>query len=422
MTTPRTSTCGLDFGTSNSTLGIAGTGGPQLQPLEAGHLTIPSAIFFGAERHEAFLIGREANAAYVDGAQGRLMRSLKSILGSQLIDEKTQIPRHRISFKDVITRYVAELKARAERRVGQEITRVVHGRPVHFVDNDHDADRRAEQALAAIARAAGFREVSFQYEPVAAAFDFERQTSRECLALIADIGGGTSDFTVVRLAGQRQGKADRSSDILASDGIRLGGTDFDCYLGMESFMPHFGYGSLQKRGDIALPSAPFWDLCTWSSVHHLYETKRLSELKSIRYSAQKPELFNRLLKVVQGRLGHRVLLDVEHAKIVLSSEEVAASHLNWLEEGLNITSTRHRFENSTTRHFEKLRAVANACVAAAGLRANQIGALFFTGGTSLVPSVRRAIAMDFPSAEIIHGDQFGSVGLGLAIEAHRRYG
>lgn len=203
MTSSQTSTCGLDFGTSNSTLGVAGDGGPQLLPLEDDHLTIPSAIFFGAESAEAFLIGRQANSAYVDGAQGRLMRSLKSILGSQLIDEKTQIPRHRISFKEVITRYVAALKARVEHRVGHEITHVVHGRPVHFVDNDHDADRRAEQALAAIARAAGFKEVSFQYEPVAAAFDFERQTSRECLALIADIGGGTSDFTVVRLAGQR---------------------------------------------------------------------------------------------------------------------------------------------------------------------------------------------------------------------------
>lgn len=422
MTTPQTSTCGLDFGTSNSTLGIAGPEGPQLLPLEDDHLTIPSAIFFGAERHEAFLIGRQANAAYVDGAHGRLMRSLKSILGSSLIDEKTQIPRHRISFKDVITRYVAELKARAERRVGHEITQVVHGRPVHFVDNDHGADQRAEDALAAIARAAGFKDVSFQFEPVAAAFEFERQTSRECLALIADIGGGTSDFTVVRVAGERQSRNDRTADILANDGIRLGGTDYDCHLGMNCFMPHFGYGSLQKRGDIALPSPHFWDLCTWSSVHHLYEAKRMAELKAIRYTAQKPELFNRLFKVVQGRLGHRVLLDVEHAKIVLSSEESAASHLGWLEEGLTITSTRQRFENSTTRHFEKLRAVANACVSAAGLRPDQIGALFFTGGTSLVPSVQRAIAMDFPAAEIVHGDQFGSVGLGLAIEARRRYG
>src|SRR3954449_4531627 len=219
------SICGLDFGTSNTTLGTIEGDAPLLAELEAGHTTIPSAIFY--EVDGAVLIGRKAISAYVDGAPGRLMRSLKSVLGTSLIDETTRLGRQRTGFRDVIAYYLGAVKRRAEQATGHELRNVVHGRPVHFVDNAPDADRKAEQTLQQIAREIGFDDVTFQFEPIAAALEYERQITSEEVALIADIGGGTSDFSIVRLGPERHGKADRATDILANDGVRIGGTDLD---------------------------------------------------------------------------------------------------------------------------------------------------------------------------------------------------
>src|ERR1700682_659352 len=190
------SICGLDFGTSNTTLGTIEGHAPVLVALEDGEGTIPSAIFY--ETDGAVLIGRRAVEAYVEGAPGRLMRSLKSVLGTSLIDETTRLGRERVSFRDVIAYYLGAVKRRAEQATGRELCNVVHGRPVHFVDNSDDADRKAERTLREIAREVGFDEVTFQFEPIAAALDYERQISTEEIALIADIGGGTLGFSVVR--------------------------------------------------------------------------------------------------------------------------------------------------------------------------------------------------------------------------------
>ena len=211
------SSCGLDFGTSNTTLGHSVDRAPALVLLESGQATIPSAVFYGSDGD--VLIGRMAINEYVDGSPGRLMRSLKSVLGTPLIDETTQVGCERCKFRDIISHYLAAVKRRAEQAVGREFRNVVHGRPVHFVNDEPDADREAEQSLREIARKVGFEDVTFQFEPIAAALDYERQISREEIALIADIGGGTSDFSIVRLSPERLRKSERAQDILANDGV-----------------------------------------------------------------------------------------------------------------------------------------------------------------------------------------------------------
>lgn len=421
-TDSRNRTCGLDFGTSNSTLALQLSNQPALVPLENGELTIPSAVFFGFKEEDAFLVGRAAMQAYLDGAQGRLLRSLKSILGSSLIAEKTQVYKQRVAFSEIIRRYISELKHRAETQIGGQIDSVVLGRPVHFVDNNEEADQDAENTLREIATEIGFKEISFQFEPVAAGFEFERTIQREHLVFVADIGGGTSDFTVVRLSPDRHLASDRTTDLLANDGLRLGGTDYDKYLSMASFMPVLGYKTLQKRGDIQVPTWPYWDLSTWTSVHNLYDPKRIADIKSIKQSAQQPEIVDRLLRVVEQGRAHSMLIQVEEAKIHLSTAEQHLSDLGWNEPGLEVRSTRERFEQSTERLYERLKVTAAACVKSAGIDSSDISAVMFTGGTSQVSSVRDAIASNFPQAQIVDGDRFGSVGLGLAIEAQRRYG
>ena len=279
--------CGLDFGTSNTTLGTAAPNGARLVPLEGDSVTLPSALFF--HRDGGVAIGRSAVRAYVDGADGRLMRSIKSALGNSLIDETTQVGRERIPFRTVIARFIGAVKRRAEEGIGRPLDYVVHGRPVHFVDGDQAGDKKAEAVLAQIAHEVGFSDVVFQFEPIAAALDYETQIDREELALIADIGGGTSDFSIVRIGPERIARPDRTEDILANDGVRIGGTDFDRQLNLAAAMPLFGYGSTMKRAGLPVPSAYFHDLATWSTINRLYEPKRVREIREVRRDAAEPE-------------------------------------------------------------------------------------------------------------------------------------
>ena len=326
------STCGLDFGTSNTTLGVVESGVPSLVALDQAQTTIPSAIFY--EPNGAAVIGRNAIESYVEGLPGRLMRSLKSVLGTSLIDETTFAGGQRQSFRSVIAYYLGAVKRRAEQAIGHELRSVVHGRPVHFVDNSADGDRKAEAVLHDIARQVGFEHVTFQFEPIAAALDYERQVSREEVALIADIGGGTSDFSIVRIGPQRRTRADRKSDILANDGVRVGGTDFDRYLSLGTVMPLFGYRSAMKRAGVDAPSSFFFDLATWSSINRLYDQKASIRVRQVRREATQPKLFDRLLRVLSEQRGHTLAIDVETAKIALSEEKQVRIDLDWVERGL----------------------------------------------------------------------------------------
>lgn len=410
--------CGLDFGTSNTTLGLVTGERPQLVPLEGRHVTIPSAIFFPPGQ-PAF-VGRAAMAEYVEGTPGRLMRSLKSVLGSSLLEETTPVGRERIRFRDVIGRYLAAVKARAEAQTGQEIDTVVHGRPVHFVDGDEAGDTRAEDALRDIANGIGFRHVSFQFEPIAAALDYEQQVTREEVALIADIGGGTSDFSIVRLSPERHAKAERGSDILANDGVRIGGTDFDRRLSLGTVMPLLGLGSAMNRGDLDVPNAYFHDLATWSSINRLYNAKTLREIEEVRRDARRPELIGRLYTVVEAERGHSLAMEVEGAKISTSDAGQGSIGLDWVERGLSAEIDRDDLVTHTDELSRRIAARVDRCLAQAGLTADRIDALFLTGGSTGLPHVRAALTGTVPDARVVDGDTFGSVGTGLTIEAARR--
>ena len=410
--------CGLDFGTSNTTLGAAGPEGPTLLPLEGAHRTIPSAIFF--ELGEEPVIGRAATAAYVEGHSGRLMRGLKSVLGTPLMDEATPVGRQRLRLRDIIARYLVAVKDRAEAACGQSLDSVVHGRPVHFVDGDPEADRRAEETLREIALEVGFREVSFQYEPIAAALDYERQVRAEEIALVADIGGGTSDFSIVRLSPERRGRPDRAGDILANDGVRIGGTDFDRQLSLGTVMPLLGLGSPMRRGDLAVPNAYFHDLATWSAINRLYNQKTLREIDEVIRDCARPALVARLRAVVEGERGHALAGAVEGAKIAASEAGTTELDLGFVERGLAAPVDRSALSAQTGDLARAVAARIGRCLAQAGLAPERIDALFLTGGSTGLPHLRAALTSTLPAARVVEGDTFGSVGLGLTIEAARR--
>jgi hypothetical chaperone protein len=413
--------CGLDFGTSNSTLGVAGEAGSRMLALEGDHETLPSAIFFDFETHRP-AFGRAAINAYVAGGDGRLMRSIKSVLGTSLIDEETLLGRRRVGFREVIGLVIRHIKEEGERRCGRELTHVVHGRPVHFVDGDDAADQRAENALADIARASGFADVSFQYEPIAAALAYEAQINAEQIALIADIGGGTSDFSIVRIGPDRARRAERADDILANDGLRIGGTDFDRLLSLEAVMPHLGYRSPLLRQGLLTPNHLYVDLATWAKINFLYSPAVLTDVERLVKEAKHPHLIRRLVTVLEEHLGHALAMKVEEAKIALSGSNTHDIDLSLVEKGLEAPSTRGRLGNAVADPVERLAAMTKDCLRQAGLRGDQVDAIFLTGGSTLLPAVRGAITGAVPEARIVEGDKFGAVGLGLTIEAGRRYG
>ncbi len=414
------SICGLDFGTSNTTLGTIADREPVLTALEAGQTTIPSAIFYEADG--AVLIGRKAIETYVEGVPGRLMRSLKSVLGTSLISETTRVGRERTSFRNVIAYYLGAVKRRAEQAIGHELREVVHGRPVHFVDTAPDADHKAEQILREIALEVGFEEVSFQFEPIAAALDYERQISTEEIALIADIGGGTSDFSIVRLGPRHHAKADRSADILANDGVRIGGTDFDRQLSLGVIMPLFGLGSAMKRPGLDVPSSYFHDLATWSNINRMYEPRVMADIRRVRHEASEPVLLDRLVRVVDEQRGHTLAMEVEEAKIALSGTRRADIPLEWVAPGLSAAIARPDLVNHTKQLAERIAARIKVCLTQARLSADDIDAVFLTGGSVRLDHVRKAITKATPSARIVEGDTFGAVGKGLTLEALLRYG
>ena len=290
------------------------------------------------------------------------------------------------------------------------------------MDNAPDADRKAEQVLREIAGEIGFDEVTFQFEPIAAALDYERQISAEEVAVIADIGGGTSDFSIVRLGPQRHGKVDRAADILANDGVRIGGTDFDRQLSLGIVMPLFGFGSPMKRAGLDVPSRYFHDLATWSNINRMYEPRVMAELRQVRQEASEPALLDRLLRVIEEQRGHTLAMEVEEAKIALSSSRKANIPLQWVAPDLAAAIGRSDLVGHTRQLAERIAARIKACLAQARLSPEDIDAVFLTGGSVRLAHVRKAITKAVPAARVVEGDTFGAVGKGLTLEALRRYG
>jgi hypothetical chaperone protein len=411
---------GIDFGTSNSTVGFVENGSPRLVRLEDDQVTIPSAIFFNFEDNRTHF-GRRAIADYTENVEGRLMRALKSVLGTSLINEKTRIKAHQVAFSDIIGSFLHYLKESLEREVGKPVDNIVLGRPVHFVDDDPQADRQAEAELEKAARKRGFKHVAFQFEPIAAALDYERSVSKEELALIIDIGGGTSDFSIVRVSPERARAVDRREDILASAGIHIGGTDFDRLLSVAYLMPEFGYLTPTRDGKRNLPAGYFIDLATWQRINMLYTSKAMADLRQIRYEAARPELVERMIDVVRHRQGHALAAKMERAKIELTGRAETSIEISLTEEKLELELTRAGLDAAIDDAVGRIRNVIATMLADAGLTASRITTLFLTGGSTAVPLLKQSMLAMFPAATIVQGDMFGSVGLGLALDAARKF-
>lgn len=401
----------VDFGTSNSAAAMLFSGAVRRIPIEDGADTLPTAVFF-PEDGGAMRIGRAAQAALIDAEEGRYMRALKSILGTELFHQSRLIEGKRRTLAEIVTAFLVALKTRAETETGLGFSSVLSGRPVHFHSDDAEKDRRAEEDLRGCYLAAGFDEVTFLPEPEAAAWACREMTG-DGLGLIVDIGGGTSDFSVFRASGV-------GIEILANHGIRLGGTDFDQRISVAHVMPLLGQGGQVTRtfgeGLLPLPSAIYQDLATWPKIPFLYnrDTERLVE--DLLVHAVEPDKVGRLKSVIEEHLGHEMAFAVEAGKIAANGDDGRADILlGFVEKGLATPITKGSMNGALGEFRDKLQAAVYQTLMQAQVAPMQIDTIVLVGGSSLMQIVQEDVQAICTNAKVEMSEAFTAVVDGLAL-------
>jgi len=412
-----TQTLGIDFGTSNTAAAVLVGGHAHLIEVEPGRTSLPTSVFFDYER-KVTTYGSVANAALIEGREGRFMRALKSVLGTPLMREKRQIAYEQMTLIEVVARFLRTVRERAEASTGTKFDYALSGRPVRFHSSDDARNAQAEIDLREAYMVAGFSDVSFMYEPEAAALA-AGPLAKGKLGLIIDIGGGTSDFSIF----EREGDETR---IVASHGVRVGGTDFDKAISIAQVMPLFGHGSEIKNeigpGTHTAPNGIFHDLASWEKIPFLYTAEMRRTATLFRKLGVQPELFKRLSDVLELELGHDIAFAVEAGKIRVNAPEAvdAAIDLRVIEKQLWARMSASDLSRILGDHAMTVKSAALDTLRMAGIPQDQIGQIVFVGGSSLMQVIETAMVDLFPHAILERTEAFTAVADGLAIAAARR--
>lgn len=405
---------GIDFGTSNTAAGVLVAGRPHLITVEPGRTTLPTSVFFDYDR-KVTTYGSVANTALIDGREGRFMRALKSVLGTPLMREKRQIAYERLTLIEVVARFLQTIRERAEAETHQTYDVALSGRPVRFHSTDPVRNAQAEVDLREAYMVAGFKDVSFMFEPEAAALA-SGPLDKGALGLIVDIGGGTSDFSVF----ERDGAATR---IIASHGVRVGGTDFDRAISIAEVMPLLGRGAEVRNamgsGRHVAPNAIFNELATWQKIPFVYTPENRRMAADFAKLGIDPVLFGRLETVLEMELGHDIAFAVEAGKIQINKPDVsdAGIDLRVVEKHLWSRFTKAAMGTVLENHATRIRACAAETLVMADVTPDRIGKVIFVGGSSLLHIVENEMVAMFPDAALERADAFTAVADGLAIAA-----
>lgn len=407
-------TLGIDFGTSNTAAGVMAGDRPYLIELEPGQTTLPTSVFFDTQR-KITSYGSAANTALIDGREGRFMRALKSVLGTPLMRERRQVAFETLTLLDVVARFLRMIRDRAEAATGLTLDHAVSGRPVLFHSKDTARDAQALIDLREAYAIAGFKSVDFVFEPEAAALAAGQITG---LGLIVDIGGGTSDFSIFTRDGT-------NTQIIASHGVRVGGTDFDRAISLASVMPLLGRGAEIRNdmgaGTYLAPNAIFNDLASWEKIPFQYtaETRKLATVFAKK--GVDPALFKRLYDTLELELGHDIAFAVERGKITVNKPDAqdATINLTVLEPALHAPLSPRSLQDTLADHGAAIRRCAMETLGRANIRAEQIETVVFVGGSSLMHVVRNDMRDLFAGAKLVDSAAFTAVASGLAMAAAR---
>jgi hypothetical chaperone protein len=396
---------GLDVGTTNSAVACASENAVETTPVHR------SVLYF--EPKKATTTGNEAIDRYLAADdKGRLMQSLKSFLASRLFTG-TNVHGRQYSIEDLLTILLRDLRRIAEEKFGSFEGTIVVGRPVRYANANNDED--SEFALRRLRTAldkAGIGPVEFEYEPVAAAYFYASKLDHDELIVIGDFGGGTSDFSLLRVGPRRR-------SILGTEGVALAGDAFDSRMVRHLVSPLLGLGSEYRSVDKVLPM-PTWvysDLERWHYLSLLKSSDTLQMLRSICYHSLEPEKINGLLHVIQSDLGFYLHRSIQATKAELSVQ--AGSTFQFVDGVLQIEASlaRPQFENWIDEDLMQIRGCIDRLLAGAGVSADDVDHVFLTGGSSLVPAVRRIFESIFGIRKLTGGSEFTSVAQGLALRA-----
>lgn len=421
---------GLDFGTTNSAIAVATPDGEAVLTTfpEDGHRTdtFRSVLYFNPENLEPTgrpraVCGPEAIERYLEAdTKGRLIQSMKSHLASPLF-KHTVICNYSYTLEELIALVIRALKAAAEAQFGELGTSVVVGRPAHFSGAaDSAADDFALSRLRAAIEQGGFAHVEFELEPVAAAYQYEQQLDHDEVVLIADFGGGTSDFSLIQLGPSARKRGHRHDDILGTDGVAIAGDTFDSGFIRHLVAPQLGLGSqYQSLFDRVLP-VPLWlyeHLERWHHLSFLKTRETMELLKQIRFRALEPEKIAALLHVIEWDLGYQLARAVEHTKCLLSDQDTGPFTFHDPPIAIAEQMKRGVFESWIGPDLQAIAHCVDRLLVRCGISPSNVDSVFLTGGSSFVPAVRRLFAQRFGTARLRGGGELTTVAKGLALRA-----
>jgi hypothetical chaperone protein len=408
---------GIDFGTTNSALAIL-----DVEQNEIVHIiSIPSLLFFPTAQPSKFqmtyYVGKDAIENYVSSRmKGRFMKSIKKVLPNKSFVD-TKIGNQRFKAEELVAFILQHLKKAADTYLGTCVETAILGRPVVF-DERADRDLLAQNRLEKAAKLAGFTKLSFQFEPLGAALAYERQLNQAEMVLVGDFGGGTSDFSIMRLNPNAAFQPDRKKDMIAKGGIYIGGDNFDSAMMWHKGTPHFGRGVQEKINNaqwIDLPLSYFLNICSWEKINFLDSVRMMDAIeRSYVFSGKNPKVKN-LITLVEKNLGYILFRQIEKTKIELSESNTGV--LEFCENGIqieeNITIQDFK-DNIIKKDIDKIMNYLDAFLLNVGIHRNEINTVFLTGGTSLVKPLRDEFVERFGKDAIKESDSFNSVVKGIA--------
>lgn len=439
---------GFDYGTANCSVAVMRGNIPELVVLEDNSVYLPSmlcaptreavseclqrhwhvpaiseenqqllrkAITFNREENfivhsDSVLFGLAALTRYMEDPQESwFVKSPKSFLGVN------GLKRQQVAlFEDLVCAMMFHIKHQAEKTLDTEIRQTVIGKPINFQGVDgKEANYQAEGILFRAAKRAGFSEIAFQFEPVAAGLDFETTLNKEQTVLVIDIGGGTTDCSVLLMGPQWRNQVDRQQSLLGHSGCRVGGNDLDIMLAFKQLMPLFGMGGQTLKG-ISLPALPYWNAVAINDIpaqQDFYSTLNEAFLKNLLRDASNPQQIARLVKLYKQRLSYRVVRAAEISKIALSKQSQVETALTFIEPELVQHINQQQLSDAIKQPLQRIQEQVNNALGNSHITPHII---YLTGGSARSPLIKVAIQQQLPGIPIVGGDDFGSVTAGLA--------
>lgn len=412
---------GIDFGTTNSALSIFDEEKREIVKT----LIIPSVLYFPFEQISGedvkYFVGNEASQQYLaDGMRGRFMKSVKRILPRSSFTE-TRISNQKMNASDLVSLILKELKTEADKIIGFDCRKAVIGRPAFFDDDEVAKDELAQQRLKKAAEKAGFTDMQFQFEPIAAAFAYEKNITKKERVLVADLGGGTTDFTFVELDPLKAGEKNRRRDIIATGGIYIGGDSFDSAFMWDRGTPYFGRGDRyesQPGKMLELPSTFFTNICSWEKMNFFNGQKVKNDLRRYYAYTKNNRKFKNLITLTEHNLGFSIFQSIEKTKIELSTSNSSVFSYSNLEIDIHESVSLSQYNAIIGKDILKIGNYLDEFLNRNNIKKEDIDSLFFTGGTSQVAAVQDLFRSKFPNTPINSGDNFISVAQGLAYSGY----